>query len=152
MKMMMKNFMAVMAVMTMMLFAQLACATVAPVDAKEQKLANKLHETQVTLGIKPDQQAAWDGYKNAVMDRAKVLSDEKMKMRASREGAAANAPKVKGQPKAYANTAMDRLNQQINYEKLNLKTLEDLKPALDNLYKALTPEQKQLADKTLKIK
>ncbi len=145
----------------MLLFAQLSFAHDAAdqsmtAEQKQQKMEakidSKMQETQTMLAIKPDQQAAWDGYKNAVKTRAKTLFDAKAKMKANSEGTAANAPKVKGEPKVYVNTAAERIDQKIAFEETNIKTLKDQKSALDNLYKVLTPEQKKLADQKLKIK
>ena len=146
---MMKSFIAI---IMMMLFAQLSFANTAIVDNKMQKVSEKLTQTQTALGITSEQQGAWNAYKDAVMNRAQTMADAKMKMRVACEGTTTPAPKVKGQPKQCVNTAMDRLNQKIAFSKTNTDSLEKMKPALEGLYKVLTPAQQKTADQTLKIK
>jgi hypothetical protein len=173
----MKMLKNVIVVMTMMMFAQLgyaaattAPATTAPANTADnaaattdnQKLTNKLQTMKTAIGINgAEQQKAWDAYQAAALDRADTLSKEKAKMKASREAdTAANAAAdksvgVKGEMKelkVYTNSALDRMEQKITYEKLNVKTLEKQKVALHNLYKTLTPEQKKIVDQQLKVK
>ncbi len=140
----MKMMKSALAIMSMMLFAQLSFADM-PAD-KQTKMANKMQETQTAIGITAQQQGAWDAYKAAMMKRANMMYDAKMKMKTASKGANA----TKGQP--YVNTASDRLKQKIDFEQANLDSLKGMQPALDNLYKALTPAQQKIADQKLKIK
>jgi hypothetical protein len=156
----MKMFKKIMMLVTMVAFAQLTYANVGMSDAKAQKCAAKMQEMQTSLGITDAQMSAWNDYKASVMKRKDTLSQEKMKIRAAREGVDVSKltpkqPKVKGEAKkakVYANTASARFDQQINFEKLNVQTLEAQKTAFEKLYKTLTPAQQKIADQTLKVK
>ncbi len=155
----MKMFKNTLILTTLMMFTQLSLAAL-PSDAKEQKVMSKLHETQLSLGITADQMPAWEAYEKAVVKRVDTLSQEKMKIRASRTGVEVSElepkkKKEKGQakqPKQYANTATERFNQQIHFEELKIQTLEDQRNAFEKLYKTLSPAQKQTADETLKVR
>lgn len=125
--------------MMMLLFAQFSFANMMSSDAKLQKLEAKMLETKTALAITPAQETQWKDYTTAVTNRAKAVSDEKMKMKTARQ--ATPAP-----------TAVQRMDQQVSFEKMNLKALEDQQAALNKLYGVLTPEQKTIADQKLKIK
>lgn len=92
---------------------------------------------EAELGITPDQQDVWDGYADALRSNADAMVSMHRKMRGA-------MGQQDGAPTA-------RLDLHIDMMKSRLAALEALKPATEALYGALTPEQKQKANRLLPV-
>ncbi|PKP67609.1 MAG: hypothetical protein CVT83_08145 [Alphaproteobacteria bacterium HGW-Alphaproteobacteria-5] len=92
---------------------------------------------EAELAITPDQQGVWNGYADALRSNAGVMVSMHRKMRDA-------MGQQDGAPTA-------RLDLHIDMMKSRLAALEALKPATEALYVALTPEQKQKANRLLPV-
>ena len=91
------------------------------------------------LKITPDQEAAWNEYADAMRTNSQTM----ISMRGTMMQMFGN----KGQNRS----VVDMLNFRIEAMKARLETLEELKPATEKLYKALSDTQKQKADEILPV-
>jgi Spy/CpxP family protein refolding chaperone len=94
---------------------------------------DRLAETKSTLGITPKQEAAWKAYADNVKKHTESRQAWFAKMREAR--ATGSAPEM--------------LEQRAEIAKLRQSELESRAKAFKDLYAALTPEQKEIADQTL---
>lgn len=82
------------------------------------------------LGITADQESAWQAYAKQVKQQAEGMQ----------------ALFAQAQSQAAAQSAPERLNQRAEFAKQRAANMESMSTAVKNLYAALTPEQKTVAD------
>ncbi len=91
------------------------------------------------LKITPDQEAAWNEYADAMRTNSQTMI--------SMHGTMMQMFGNSGQTRS----VVDMLNFRIEAMKARLETLEELKPATEKLYDALSDAQKQKADQILPV-
>ncbi|MBX3509343.1 MAG: Spy/CpxP family protein refolding chaperone [Parvibaculum sp.] len=92
---------------------------------------------QAELKTTKDQQAAWSGYADALRANTDVMVSMHRQMRMAFQ--------------QQDRTPVQWLDVHIGMMKSRLAALENLKPATEALYKVLTPEQRQRADRLLPV-
>ena len=99
-------------------------AGVNPAERADARLAFLKNELSITA----EQQGAWDAYANQVKAQAATMAA------------------FRSQPPAAAESAPDRIAQRAERMKLRANQAEAMSAAVKDLYAALTPEQKAIAD------
>jgi hypothetical protein len=92
----------------------------------------RLATLKTQLAIKPEQQATWDTYAAALKKNVTGMQTMRQTMKTMS-----------------AKTPIERLDAQVTAMEARLAALKEVKPALSNLYTALSDEQKKKADRTV---
>jgi hypothetical protein len=99
-----------------------------------QAISDKRIETLKTqLVITPEQQVTWDAYVAATKKNVTGMQATRETMKTAMS----------------AKTPVERLDAHVTAMEARLVALKEVKPALGNLYAALSDEQKKKADKTV---
>ena len=106
------------------------------------KVEGYLAALKVELKITPNQENAWQAFAGKVRQQADAMIARRAQMKARFE-------QMKGQAPAEKLTAPERLTQRTERMKQHLASMETMTVAVKDLYGALTPEQKTIADKQL---
>jgi LTXXQ motif family protein len=93
----------------------------------------RLATLKTQLAITPEQLATWDTYATALKKNATGTQAMRQTMKTGMS----------------AKTPLERLDAQVTAMEARLAALKEVKPALSNLYTALSDEQKKKADKTV---
>lgn len=98
-------------------------------------VGKRLARFKTELKITPQQEAAWQAFADKATEQAKAMQAQRQQMWQDREKA--NATKV---------PAPERMAQHLEQMKRHLADMESMQGAVKDLYAALTPEQRALAD------
>jgi periplasmic protein CpxP/Spy len=101
----------------------------------EAAVEGHLAALKVELKITPDQDAAWQAFTAKAKQQADTMRARREQMFAQRAGTTQSAP--------------ERLAQRTEFAKQGLVNMESMTAAVKDLYAALTPEQKAIADQRL---
>jgi Spy/CpxP family protein refolding chaperone len=90
---------------------------------------------KVELKITPDQDSAWQAFTTKARQQGETMLARRAQMSAQMSGTAPSAP--------------ERLAQRTELAKQGVAGMESMSAAVKDLYAALTPEQKTIADQLL---
>ena len=90
----------------------------------------RLAYLKAELKITEEQEAVWQEYADAAKNRVEVMQGMRQGMMES----------------MHSGSAIERMETRINGMEAMLETMKAVKPSVENLYSALTDEQKKIAD------